>query len=290
MYILGIFKTTSKKVGLLAAIGLLVMGWGSFSAADAKEQSIPRREKVVYEDLSSYFDGYDGTFVLYDLKKRTYTVYNKEKSEKRVSPNSTFKIPHALVGLQTGVLQDADTVLRWDGTEYPFPEWNRDQTLTEAIQNSTIWYFQEVAQRVGPVREKRYLQVFRYGNRDLSGGLTNFWLQSSLKISPKEQVDFLRRFYTYHLPVSKRNIDIVKEILVLEEKNGALLSGKTGTGWKDAELNGIPINGYFVGYVEKDGNAYFFATNIEAEDHATGGNAKAITLQILRDKKLFDGE
>jgi beta-lactamase class D len=287
---LGIFKTTSKKVGLLAAIGLLVMGWGSFSAADAKEQSIPRREKVVYEDLSSYFDGYDGTFVLYDLKKRTYTVYNKEKSEKRVSPNSTFKIPHALVGLQTGVLQDADTVLRWDGTEYPFPEWNRDQTLTEAIQNSTIWYFQEVAQRVGPVREKRYLQVFRYGNRDLSGGLTNFWLQSSLKISPKEQVDFLRRFYTYHLPVSKRNIDIVKEILVLEEKNGALLSGKTGTGWKDAELNGIPINGYFVGYVEKDGNAYFFATNIEAEDHATGGNAKAITLQILRDKKLFDGE
>ncbi len=287
---MGIFKTTSKKVGLLAAIGLLVMGWGSFSAADAKEQSIPRREKVVYEDLSSYFDGYDGTFVLYDLKKRTYTVYNKEKSEKRVSPNSTFKIPHALVGLQTGVLQDADTVLRWDGTEYPFPEWNRDQTLTEAIQNSTIWYFQEVAQRVGPVREKRYLQVFRYGNRDLSGGLTNFWLQSSLKISPKEQVDFLRRFYTYHLPVSKRNIDIVKEILVLEEKNGALLSGKTGTGWKDAELNGIPINGYFVGYVEKDGNAYFFATNIEAEDHATGGNAKAITLQILRDKKLFDGE
>lgn len=287
---MGIFKTTSKKVGLLAAIGLLVMGWGSFSAADAKEQSIPRREKVVYEDLSSYFDGYDGTFVLYDLKKRTYTVYNKEKSEKRVSPNSTFKIPHALVGLQTGVLQDADTVLRWDGTEYPFPEWNRDQTLTEAIQNSTIWYFQEVAQRVGPVREKRYLQVFRYGNRDLSGGLTNFWLQSSLKISPKEQVDFLRRFYTYHLPVSKRNIDIVKEILVLEEKNGALLSGKTGTGWKDAELNGIPINGYFVGYVEKDGNAYFFVTNIEAEDHATGGNAKAITLQILRDKKLFDGE
>lgn len=287
---MGIFKTTSKKVGLLAAIGLLVMGWGSFSAADAKEQSIPRREKVVYEDLSSYFDGYDGTFVLYDLKKRTYTGYNKEKSEKRVSPNSTFKIPHALVGLQTGVLQDADTVLRWDGTEYPFPEWNRDQTLTEAIQNSTIWYFQEVAQRVGPVREKRYLQAFRYGNRDLSGGLTNFWLQSSLKISPKEQVDFLRRFYTYHLPVSKRNIDIVKEILVLEEKNGALLSGKTGTGWKDAELNGIPINGYFVGYVEKDGNAYFFATNIEAEDHATGGNAKAITLQILRDKKLFDGE
>lgn len=285
-------KTISKKVGLLAVIGLLVMSWqGSFSVADAGEQrTAPHRERRVYEDLSSYFTGYDGSFVLYDLKKRTYTIYNKEKSEKRVSPNSTFKIPHALIGLQTGVLQDADTVLRWDGTEYPFPEWNQDQTLTEAIRNSTIWYFQEVAQRVGKFREKRYLHAFRYGNRDISGGLTSFWLQSSLKISPREQVDFLRRFYTYHLPVSKQNIDIVKEILVLEEKNGVVLSGKTGTGWKDAELNGIPVNGYFVGYVEKDGNTYFFAVNIEAKDHATGGKAKDIALQILRDKKLFDGE
>lgn len=287
------FKTVSKKaVWLLAVTGLLLMGWlGSFSVADAEEHpAFPHKVRTKYENLSSYFTGYDGSFVLYDLKKRQYTVYNKEKSEKRVSPNSTFKIPHALIGLQTGVLKDADTTFQWDGTEYPFPAWNKDQALREAIQNSTIWYFQEVAKRVGDTKEKRYLHAFRYGNKDISDGLTNFWLQSSLKISPKEQVDFLRRFYTYNLPVSKRNIDIVKEILVLEEKNGAVLSGKTGTGWKDAVLNGTPVNGYFAGYVEKDGNTYFFATNIEARDHATGGNAKAITLQILHDKQLFDSE
>lgn len=82
----------------------------------------------------------------------------------------------------------------------------------------------------------------------------------------------------------------MKKILVLEQRDGAVLSGKTGTGWKDGVLNGIPINGYFVGYVEKDRNVYFFATHIEAQDAATGGKAKAITLQILEDEQLIPAQ
>ncbi len=277
-----------KSLAIFAATGLLFTGWwGSSPTVDAEEKAALPEAKTDYEDLSSYFTGYDGSFVLYDLKKRQYTIYNREKSEKRVSPNSTFKIAHALIGLQTGVLKDSSTTFKWDGTEYPFPAWNKDQTLTDAISNSTIWYFQEVAKRVGCSKERRYLHAFNYGNKDISGGLTQFWLQSSLKISPVEQVDFLKRFYTHRLPVSKRNIDIVKKILVLDEKNGAVLSGKTGTGWKDAVINGTPVNGYFVGYVEKKGNVYFFATNIEAKDTASGGKARAITLQILHDKRIF---
>jgi beta-lactamase class D len=68
---------------------------------------------------------------MYDLQQDQYTIHNREKSEKRVSPNSTFKIPHALIGLQTGVLQDTNTTFLWDGTEYPFPAWNQDQNLTQ---------------------------------------------------------------------------------------------------------------------------------------------------------------
>lgn len=265
--------------------------WGNASVADARdnhEMATPPQTK--YEDLSAYFTGYDAAFVLYDLQKREYTIYNKAKSEKRVSPNSTFKVPHALVGLETGVVQDGNTVFQWDGTVYPVPAWNRDQTLREAIQNSTIWYFQAIARQVGERKEQQFLHAFHYGNRDLSGGLTHFWLQSSLTISPKEQVDFLTRFYTYRLPVSHRSIDIVKDILVLDESNGAVLSGKTGTGWRDGVLNGPPVNGYFIGYVEKNGNTYLFATNIEAADGASSGKAKDITLEILRDKHLFNAE
>lgn len=278
----------NKVVGYFIATTLLVSGWFGGTVVNAKEEKVEiSQSKVQYEDLSSYFTSYDGSFVLYDLTNKQYTIYNKEKSEKRVSPNSTFKIPHALIGLQTGVLKDKHTTFAWDGTVYPFPAWNQDQDLTSAIPNSTIWYFQEVARRVGEKKEQRYLHLLRYGNRDISGGLTNFWLQSSLEISPIEQVDFLKRFYTNQLPISKRNIDIVKRILMLGNKEGATLSGKTGTGWRDAVINSEAINGYFIGYVEKDGHTYFFATNLEADGQATGGKAKAITLQILKDKHIY---
>lgn len=278
----------NKGIGVITALSVWLGSW--WGAAQVKAEEEREKEPIVtykYEDLSSYFTGYDGTFVLYDMNHREYTIYNKQKSEKRVSPNSTFKIPHALIGLETGVLQDENTTFQWDGTIYPFPEWNKDQTLSSAIKNSTIWYFQEVAKQVGESREKEYLCKFSYGNQDISGGLTNFWLQSSLQISPKEQVEFLRKFYANQLPISKGNIDIVKKIMVLEEKNGAILFGKTGTGWKDAQLNGIPVNGNFIGYVEKDGNTYLFATNIEATENASGGKAKAITLSILQNKQIY---
>ncbi|WP_051271178.1 class D beta-lactamase [Shimazuella kribbensis] len=281
-----------RKVVSAFVVGSVAMtSWlGVVDQTDAKE--VEKKDRIKsnfqYENLENYFTGFDGSFVLYDTKQSQYTIYNKEKSVKRVSPNSTFKVPHALIGLQTGVLKDENTTFKWDGTVYPFAGWNQDQTLKMAIQNSTIWYFQSVAERIGAAREQFYLNAMSYGNRDISGGLTNFWLQSSLKISPLEQVEFLKRFVNYQLPFSKQNIDIVKQILVMEQKNGAVLSGKTGTGWKDAVINGVPINGWFVGYVEKEGNTYIFATNIEAENNATSGKAKEITFNILRDKHIYE--
>jgi bla regulator protein BlaR1 len=79
----------------------------------------------------------------------------------------------------------------------------------------------------------------------------------------------------------------VKKILILEQKNGAMLSGKTGTGWENAVINGTPFNGWFIGYVEKGGNTYIFATNIEASNQASSGKAKEITLNILKDKNIY---
>lgn len=280
-----------KVVRSLVVTSVAVGGlFGSISQSDAKvlEKHSTFKPQVQYENLQSYFTGFNGTFVMYDTKQNKYSIYNKEKSIKRVSPNSTFKVPHSLIGLETGILKDQNTTFRWDGTVYPFESWNQDQTMTMAVQNSTIWYFQQLAEKIGNKREQAYLNAITYGNRNISGGLTNFWLQSSLKISPLEQVEFLKRFYNYQLPSSKHNIDIVKQILIMEQKNGATLSGKTGTGWENAVINGIPINGWFIGYVEKDGNTYIFATNIEAANNATGGKAKEITLNILKDKNIYE--
>ena len=43
-------------------------------------------------DDSEYFQGISGCAVIYDESSNTYSLYNKEKCEKEVSPLSTFKI------------------------------------------------------------------------------------------------------------------------------------------------------------------------------------------------------
>jgi len=250
-----------------------------------------QEKTIVTEDLSGYFTGYDGCFVLYDEAAGVYTVYNEERSNLRISPCSTFKIPHTLIGLETGAVADEYTVFEWDGTEYPFTQWNQDLDMASAIKVSAFWYYQRVAETVGEEQEQKYIDAMEYGNQDISGGLTGFWQQSSLKISPMEQVDMLRRIYSYDVPFSEKNVDILKKIIRHSEENGAVLSGKTGTGYQRATFIEEPgdryVCGWFIGYLEKDDNVWFFAANITADDDAMGSKAKEITLQILTDKGIY---
>ena len=219
------------------------------------------------QDLRQYFKETEGCFVLYDLKGDRYVRYNEERCRRRFSPFSTFKIPNSLIGLETGVIKDAEFVIPWDRVKYPpqenwntepFNHWGQDHSLRTAIKYSVVWYYRELASRVGAARMKQYLEKIGYGNRDASGGIDRFWLDSSLRISPDEQVEFLKALYQERLPVSKRSLAVVKEIITLEQTDTYRLSGKTGGG---------PIGeralGWFVGYLETKGNVYFFALNIE---------------------------
>ena len=125
---------------------------------------------------------------------------------------------------------------------------------------------------------QKYVAAFNYGNKTISGGIDNFWLNNSLKISADEQIDFLKAFYTRKLPVSKRSIDIVKSILVLEEAPAYKLSGKTGGG----PIADATYIGWFVGYLETKGDVYFFALNLEGPDFPSIRDRRVlITKQIL---------
>ena len=147
-------------------------------------------------NLGRFFPGYASTLVVLDLDSGAITRHNPELARRRFSPCSTFKIPNSLIGLETGVIPGPDFVLPWDGTHYEIAAWNRDHDLRSAIANSVVWYYRELARRVGLARMKEYVERFSYGNQDLSGGVDRFWLGSSLRISPEEQVAFLRRFET----------------------------------------------------------------------------------------------
>ncbi|WP_371363681.1 Methicillin resistance mecR1 protein [Sporomusa rhizae] len=236
---------------------------------------------VVREDFEKYASGFTGTFIMYDEAQDQYTVFNEPQSTQRLSPCSTFKIYNSLIGLETGVLdtEDVYTLIKWNGTQYPFPAWNHDQTLASATRDSVVWYFQELASRIGAKRMQENLDKIGYGNRDISGGLTTFWLRSSLQISAREQVDLLYKLYSGKLPVSPENVEVVKRNITLSESDGIRLMGKTGSGFE----NGKWKLGWFVGSVEKQGKHYYFATNIQAPDGAIGGKAREITKAILKD-------
>lgn len=236
-------------------------------------------------DFEKYASGFTGTFIVYDETKDQYIVFNKSQSTKRLSPCSTFKIYNSLIGLETGVLDSEDvyTLYKWDGTQYAFPAWNHDQTLASATRDSVVWYFQRLATNIGAERMQENLNKIGYGNRDISGGLTTFWLRSSLQISAREQVDLLYKLYSGKLQVSHDNIEVVKRNITLSESNGIRFMGKTGSGFEDGKWK----LGWFVGCIEKQGRRYYFATNIQALDGATGGKAREITKVILKDLRIL---
>ena len=230
--------------------------------------------------------GYTGAFVLYESQSNRYIRYNPERCAEEFLPASTFKILNSLIGLETGVIPDENYVIPWDGTKYSIASWNQDHSLKTAIQNSVVWYYQELARRVGKDQMKTWVEKAGYGNQDISGNLDSFWLDGSLRISANEQVDFLQRLYDNRLPFSDRNIIIVKGLIIQKTTPDYQLSGKTGSTQRAA----IHV-GWFVGYVEKTGNVYYFATNIESDSNdgmANGETARKITMDILRKLSILD--
>lgn len=239
----------------------------------------PTLRAAEVRELARIFDGYDACFVVHDVRRNDTLRWNAERCAKRFSPCSTFKIPNTLIALETGAATDADFVQKWDGTKQPFKGWEKDHSLRTAFPASCLWYFQGLAASSGEKRMRHFVNRFDYGNRDLSGGLTNFWLQSSLKISADEQVEFLKRMLSNELPVSKRATDLLKEIMIVTGSGEEAMRGKTGTAGDPVKR--IPTLGWYVGYHSRGEDAYIFAVNISGGENPSGRTAGKLVEQLL---------
>ncbi len=236
-------------------------------------------------DLAPLFGGREGCFVLYDAQADGYARYNPPGCTERFTPCSTFKIANTLIGLETGIISGPEFSLKWNGVKRSIAPWNQDHTLRSAFSNSVFWFYQEIAQRVGPERMTAAVRRLEYGNQDTSGGSTNFWLESTLRISADEQVAFLRRLWADDLPLRKDAQQITRELMVLSRgPDGRVLYGKTGTAG-DAKAD-IATLGWFVGCVTKGERKFFFATRITGERDASGRKARQITEAILENLKI----
>lgn len=240
-------------------------------------------ENITQTDLSSYFKNYEGSFVLFDSNRDSWIVYDMEHATHRISPDSTYKIYDALWGLEENIITPQNSLLMWNGKNYPFETWNSNQTLQSAMTSSVNWYFQAIDEQLASTNIRNYIQQIGYGNENVSGRLSTYWLESSLKISPVEQVELLMKLQNNSLGFSSENINAVKDSICLSSSNTGKFYGKTGTG----RVGGQDVNGWFIGYIEIVNNTYFFATNIGADNNATGSNAAEITMSILSDMNIW---
>lgn len=279
-------KRRLKNALIFSLIAALLIGCMPFLSTVAADEDRYHwnsdAENVVYSDFSENFGAYEGSFVLYNSRDDCWNIYDQKQALQRVAPNSTYKIYDALFGLEENIITPEDSFIKWNGETYPFTEWNQDQTLSSAMASSVNWYFQSIDQKLGRERIDSYLEMIGYGNESLSGDLSSYWMESSLQISPIEQVELLIDLYNNHLNFSAENIAAVKNALLLSSSDDCTLYGKTGTG----NVNGSNVNGWFVGYAETSDNTYFFATNIRAESHASGSHAAEITLELLKELKI----
>ena len=234
-------------------------------------------------DLSSAFEGYEGSFVMYTEDTDAFQIYNMEAALTRTSPVSTWKIYDALAALEYGVITPTESSIPWNGQSYPFTVWETNQNLTSAMQNSVNWYFQTLDKSLGRSNVQKFIRQISYGNQNISNNLDLYWGDSSLKISPLEQVELLWKLNHNTFDFSPENITAVKKSICLLSTPELSVYGKTGTG-RTGETN---TSGWFIGYIENDGHTSYFATHIEGKQNVSGTKAKEITETILTEIGTF---
>ncbi|MBD3630307.1 class D beta-lactamase [Cyclobacterium sp.] len=259
---------------------LMLLALGLFIQVEAQEQM----DKRVHPRFQPILDsaGVHGVLLLADFQGSMLWSNDFSLAEQGQLPASTFKIPHSLIALDLGIVEDEATVFPWNGEERAMSQWEQDLTFRQAFHLSCVPCYQGIARQIGVARMRDYLDRLDYGHMDVSEqNLDQFWLRGQSRISPMEQLGFLRKLYEGDLRLAPETLSVFREMMVVEETDSYRLSGKTG--WSVDQ--GID-NGWFVGYLEKGGSVYFFASNLapgpETSDADFLQARKGLTMEALR--------
>jgi beta-lactamase class D/beta-lactamase class D OXA-42 len=210
--------------------------------------------------------------------------------KRRVTPASTFKIAISLMGYDSGFLVDEhhpalpyrEGYIDWGGDA------RHDADPARWMKDSVVWFSQQVTRSLGKARFAGYSKKFGFGNADVSGdathdGLTLSWINSSLQVSPLEQLSFLNKVATRQLGVSQHAYDKTFAITsIAGPHDGWDIHGKTGSsgssggGW-----------GWFVGWASKGDRTFSFARLIQDDEPGAGPRAREAFVKEL--PALMDG-
>ncbi|MEL6688524.1 MAG: penicillin-binding transpeptidase domain-containing protein, partial [Pseudomonadota bacterium] len=194
--------------------------------------------------------------------------HGEDRIDKRFVAASTSKIPHTFIAIEEGYVDSANARFEWDGQERFAASWNQDQTMATAYTRSAVWVFQQITEALGPETMAAGIDRLDYGNEDTGGpeDITSYWLNGPLKISAREQVEFLTRLYQEDLPLSAKSYVLGKEIMGSGRDDGR----HAKTGWYYS--NEAQDIGWYVGWQEvpasddQDSQTYVFNIHVKCED------------------------
>jgi beta-lactamase class D len=240
----------------------------------------------------------ESCFLLYELGPGEIRRDPSDACRTRITPASTFKVPHALAALDAGVVTP-DEVFRYDGTgDWPRSA-RRDHTLGSSLRHSVLWYFQRIAQRLGAEREQAYLQKFGFGNMDSSSSLTSFWVGGSLQVTPEEQLQFWLKLYQNQLPVASSAATTVKTLIVQPRgvvvnaagehpfdapwPAGTIVSTKTGSA---TDRSGRAAR-WLIGHIDRGGRQFIFVACVIGPRDVAANAAIDLAARSLREAKVL---
>ncbi len=248
---------------------------------------------ILRPDWNYYFGEQNGTAVIFDPEENTFQVYNENLADIRRSPCSTFKIISSLAGIENNIINPENSVRPWSGETFWNNDWNQDIDFYSAFRTSCVWYYRQVIDDIGPDAILDTLEALQYGNCDISDweghlnnnnsnpALTGFWIESSLKISPREQTQVLERIFGKSSEYSSDIQAILKEVMFLPESSDETckIYGKTGMG----KNSNIVVDCWYTGFADVGHRIYFCVYLGEtANQNVSSALAREIAASLIK--------
>lgn len=249
---------------------------------------------IIEADWADYFEEINGSAVIYDPTINSYQIYNQELALTRRSPCSTFKIISSLIALENGIIDPENSTRKWSGEVFWNDDWNKDIDFYDAFRTSCVWYFREVVDEIGKDTVQDELNKLQYGNCDISDwsgqlntnnnnpALTGFWIESSLLISPKEQVEVMERIFGDNADYSDETLNHLKQVMLIESNEPNIsFYGKTGMG----KSYGVVVDSWFTGFADSPEKRIYFCVYLGETDNENVSSVKAreIAINIVSD-------
>jgi beta-lactamase class D len=287
-------SVTYSTAIFIFAFTSIVYGCAPDKRSVEDDMGSPTNELILRDDFKQFFDscGVDGSVAIYDVKNQKWFVSDTLGINQETLPASSFKIMNLLIALETQTIRDENEVVRWmgrtDTVKYGYrPDIYKDMSVKEAFETSAGWVFVELAKKIGKEEYQAYLKKCNYGNNRLNEQDADFWNFGDFAISPRNQVEFVNQLYQETLPFSKKNMAIVKQVMLSEQTDAYTLRAKTG--WTRA--NNINT-GWWTGYLETEKGTYIFATRLLQDRNQNrsdfGTCRKDITKKVFKELGILE--